>query len=266
MFKVIALYLTLPTLLFANNCDELYNSRGESLKVTQDAFNCLDILQEESKLFNSKRLNKMAHLKFFEATYFENDRLNSLVKSYSLAKKSINQYAVLFNSTELKKLPSDEIDEVALSYYFYGTSVSKYVDLKGKWEAIKRMSEIKNSMNMILRLKRSSTYHYGAYRNLAIFNLKVPKIAGGKITRSKLFFEKLIKESSSEIGVSTYPVGHIYYAEYLKRVGKKAEACKQLTLVKDLTDAQINSTFLDLIYETKKDRSDAEKVFEKYSC
>lgn len=266
MFKIIAVLVLTSSFVFANNCDALYDRRGESLDVTLSAYDCYEKINDTDKLKNSSNLNKMAYLKFFQAAFFEDNRLNSLVKSFSLAKDAIKVYGPLFNKNDVKDLPAEQLEQITLGYYLYGTSVSKYVDLKGKWEAIKRMSEIKNTMKMILSLKKPETFHYGAYRTLAIFNLKVPKIAGGDIGRSRIFFEKLMKESKTDINVSSYPVSHIYYAEYLRIVGKGQEACAELNLVKSLTDQEIETYFKDLFYESIKDRALALETFEKYSC
>lgn len=268
MFKAVLFFIVSSTFATASDCTSLYNNRGLNLDTTIEAYECLDNLNADdlSKLDKSINLNKMAYLKFFEASYYNNNSISSLVSSFNLAKDSIKLYAPLFNKEDVVKLPTEQVEQVALSYYLYGTSVSKYVDLRGKWEAIKRMSEIKNTMRMILSLKKPNTFHYGAYRTLAIFNLKVPKIAGGDIKRSGMFFKKLMQESKTSMGISSYPVGHIYYAEYLKRIGKKKEACDELELIKSLSDSEIESNFRDLIYETKSDRAIAESRSEQYSC
>lgn len=266
MFKLIVFTSVLSAALFANDCTYLYGKRGDSLDSANKAIACYEAMTTDSKLLESKKLNQISYLKFFVATYFEDDSLQNLRDAYNTAKDSIEQYSRIFDSTAARNLEVIEKQEVALSYYLYGTAVSKYVDLKGKWEAIKRMSEIKNSMTTILKMKEAQTFHFGAYRTLAIFNLKVPSIAGGDLNKSKLFFERLMKESKNELGISSYPVGHYYYAEYLYRVSKKDEACSELFLLKNLSDKDIENFFPTLIFETKKDRADAAKKIEKYNC
>ncbi len=268
MIKLFMILIVSSTIASASECENLYEQRGESLQTTLEAFECFEKANEgvSDQFEKSKNLNKMAYLKFFQGSFYENDSLNVLYKSFSLVQDSIKLFGPLFNRDAIEVLTQDQIEEVALSYYLYGTSVSKYVDLKGKWEAIKRMSEIKNTMKMILSLKQPSTFHFGAYRTLAIFNLKVPKIAGGSLARSKMFFEKLMEESKTSLGVISYPVGHIFYAEYLIKTGNKQSACAELNLVKSLTDEQIEANFKDLVYETKKDREVAKETFENYSC
>jgi len=268
MYKLIMVMITISSIASATECNDLYSSRGQNLQTTIDAYNCFDN-NNEGNISNHEKsvnLNKMAYLKFFEGSFYENDALNSLYKSFSLAQDAIKLYGPLFNKEAVIDLPTVQVEEVALSYYLYGTSLSKYVDLKGKWEAIKRMSEIKNTMKMILSLKKPSTFHFGAYRTLAIFNLKVPKIAGGSLSRSGMFFEKLMKESKTQINVISYPVGHIFYAEYLRRIGKNQESCQQLDLIKSLTNDEIETYFQDLKFETIKDRNVAEETFKQYSC
>ena len=266
MFKFIVLATAMCTTLLASECESYYKKRGESLSTTNKAITCYESLTADSKLVKSEKLNKISYLKFFKATYFEDNSLENLKDAYNTAKDSIEQYSSMFDSTAARSLEEDQKEEVALSYYLYGTAVSKYVDLKGKWEAIKRMSEIKNSMTIILKMREAQTFHFGAYRTLAIFNLKVPSIAGGDLNKSKLFFERMMEESKNELGLSSYPVGHFYYAEYLFRVSKKAEACSELFLLKNLSDKDIENFFPTLIYETKKDRADAAKRIESSNC
>lgn len=268
MMRMLIVFSMLTTAAFASDCNDLYKNRGLDLQTTQDAFSCLKNTNQTQTDKYQKAIifNKMAYLKFFEASFYENDSVKALYDSFTHAKDAIEQYGPVFNRDAVKDLPNKQIEEIALSYYIYGTSVSKYVELMGKWEAVKRMSEIKNTMKMILSLKKPETFHYGAYRTLAIFNLKVPKIAGGNIQRAKMFFEKLMKESMTSLNVASYPVGHIYYAEYFWKTGQNEKACKELDLVRNLTDEQIETYFRDIIHETKKDREVAQEIFEIYSC
>jgi hypothetical protein len=266
MFKLIFIVILSSAFSFADECVELFDKRGEDLNTTLAAYDCFDQQNPENKLDKAKKLNQMAYLKFFEATYFKNNRLNTFVKSYSLAEKAAELYGILFEHKQLRDLPSEQVDQIALAYYLYGTSLSNYVDIKGKVAAILNMSKIKKASRTILALKKPGTFHYGAYRNTAMFYYKVPMLAGGSMKKAKVFFEKLIKVSKNSINVSSYPVNHILYAEYLKEVKQKTKACAQLTLVIKLTDDEIEAYFKDLSYETKKDRIEAQKAFERYSC
>jgi hypothetical protein len=256
------------TKAYANDCNYLFSQRGISLEKTSAGYSCFDKLNQSTTTTFDKtyNLNKMSYLKFLEATMFNNDKVEALKKSYELAQDAIKQYGNLFSRESIQNLPENELKLVAESYYLYGTAVSSYIEIMGRWEAVKRMSEIKNTMTMILSLKLPETFYYGAYRTLAIFNLRVPKIAGGNINRSRAFFQRLEKESTNEINVMSYPVGHIFYAEYFRKTGKNEEACRQLEKVKDLTDIEIKTYFNDLYYETLVDRDLAKEQFEKYSC
>ncbi|MCT4641834.1 MAG: TRAP transporter TatT component family protein [Bacteriovoracaceae bacterium] len=244
--------------LFAiTNCDALYEKRGQSLEITEQAIECFSY---------ASNLNKVSYLLFFKATYFEADVLRSLIDSYGFAKKQILKYGNMFDFSSYDNLSVEEKRELALAYYQYGTSVSKYVEYKGKFEAVKRMKEIKSSMKMILRLKEPQTFFYGAYRTLAILNYKVPKIAGGDLRLAKKYFEKLMNLTSID-GLSDYPVNHIFYAQFLyTKNANKQKACSELKKVMGITDREIESRFESIRYETLKDRKDAALKYKKYSC
>lgn len=266
MYKLSVLVFILVFNALANNCERLYFDRGEGIDKLEEAIECYKSTKEKNQLLELKRLNSLSYLYFFKSMFYGKNKESSLIKSYNFAKDSINKYGTMFNTAPIRNLPKEEKSQVARAYYLYGTAVSQYIELKGKWVAIKRMSEITKSMTSVLRLRLPETFYYGAYRTLAIFNLKVPKVAGGSLAKSKSFFEKLMKESLNGLGVSSYPVGHYFYAEYLYRVSRKNDACSELQKVIDIKDKEIYEFFPDLIPETFKDRENAIKKFEEYNC
>jgi len=269
MLKLVLITIGLILQVSAEDCETFYENRGSSITTLEEAYNCFQTkVQSPSATKDSKAygLNKMSYLKFFEGIYYGNSPEKKLIKSFELAKEAILLYGEMNDRSILNTLKKSQIQEVALSYYLFGTSVSKYVDLKGKWEAIKRMSEIKNSMKMILSLREPSTYHYGAFRTLGIFNMRVPSIAGGSLPRSKMFFERLINASTNNNGVMTYPVGHLYYAEYFWITDQKESACLQLEKLLNLDEEEIKVNHFDLYYETLNDKVLAQRLYDKYRC
>lgn len=264
----ILITLVMANFSYADSCKESYRNRGISLQKTDEALNCYqeDLKSLTNILDRANAYANLSYLEFFKAEMFLTEKLSALESSINYAQKGAELFGELFDVVSYRKL--DDVSKIVLAknLYNYGTSVARYVDIKGKWEAIKRMGDIKNSMNSILRIGQADIAYHGAHRTLAIFHMKVPAIAGGKKELSKKYFLIVMDKTSYRGDLSRYPVNNLMFAEYYYSEKMLPAACRQLALIKDLDESEVKQMANGLYYETLKDVEKAKKVFKDYQC
>ena len=243
-------------------CDDLYEVRHKDQASAEAAFECYKSESEGSdRAIAAHALSRMGYLKFTIAEFFLDYKLDALQEAFTLSEKALFLYGAKYDSDLYATLPKSEQDIVGFTYYAYGLSLSRYVDLKGKLEAIRRMEDIKKSMNTIMRMNQNSVAFGGALRTLAIFNMKVPSIAGGQIKLSLPYIEKAISTSLFRGSLSRYPGNNLARAEITFKVGKAEDACGELAALNALSAADIESMANGYVLETQSDLSKARDLF-----
>lgn len=267
-FLILFLYFTLNQVYAEDTCKSLFVNRGENKEQVTKALNCYQtsLAAADSEVVQAQILSQISYLHFFNAEVFLNEKLPALEESMNAAEKGAKLFGELYDIKAYRELGDAEKIVLAKNLYNYGTAVARYVDIKGKWEAIKRMGDIKNSMSSIIRIGQSDVAFYGAHRTLAIFHMKVPAIAGGDKEISKKYFKLLIEKTSFKEDLSRYPVNNLMYADYYFSEKMIPAGCRQLSLMKDLTDDEIKSMSNGLYFETVADVKKAKVEFEKFKC
>jgi hypothetical protein len=268
MLKIIFL-IAFPILTLANdNCAELFRAREEGLAAAKNAYLCYkeNLPNETAKENIAHHLNQMSYLKFFMAEYFMEEKTDFLLDAIDLSEKALLLFGQKYSIPAYEKLMASEKKVLAVSLYNYGLTTSRYVDIKGQWEAIKRMGDIKRSMDSILRIKEDSTAVYGAHRTLGIFHMKVPAIAGGKIELSKQYLTLAIENSRDNGDISLYPANNIAYSDLMLKLGNNEESCRQLQMVAVLTESDIRSMKNDLFYESMEKVKEAKSLLNSRKC
>lgn len=272
MLKILGLivFSILSTTTYAN-CLDLYTERAESLAKTNDAIECFKQLETTASgnIAKSEALIKITYLHMFKSEFYTEDSGQKMLELKSAMIKSEAAallFGRLFDIRGYETLGETEKDQVAKALYFYGTAMSRYVEIKGKIEAIKRLSRIKRTMNSVLRIGRDSLEHYGAHRTLAILNAKVPVIAGGDKELARKYFEIVIKNTQTILGASSYPLNNLMFAEFLFENATKAEACAQLEKIAALTTEEVESLNNGYTAETLSDVRKANEKLKSFSC
>lgn len=266
MLKFVLLF-ALPLFSYAQtNCDDLYLAREQGLESARKAFTCYESQNPSQRLEKAHAYNRMSYLKFFMAEYFLDQKLDALSEAMTLGEKSILLFGDKYALDQYAKLSEAELDVLAEGLYNYGLSVARYVDLKGKLEAIKRMEDIKKSMNSIIRIKREEIAFYGAHRTLGIFHTKVPGIAGGQIQLAGPYLQKAIQGSLYKGSLSLFPSNNVSYGDYLFKQGKNSEACAELKAVANLTASDVRSMDNKFFVESMDDVRKAKELFAEKRC
>ena len=268
MLKIIFL-MTFSMLANANDiCDDLYKKREEGLIASELAFNCYrgNLSNQIEKISISHHLNRMSYLKFFMAEFFMEDKIDFLLEALDLSEKSLLLFGPKYSIPTYEQLSPEEKKPLAESLYYYGLVTSRYIDIKGQWEAIKRMGDIKRSMDSLIRIKEESTAYYGAHRTLGIFHMKVPAIAGGKIELSKQYLLYAIENTKFNGDLSLFPANNIAYSELLMKLGDKEESCHQLKIVANLSEQEVRSMDNNLFYETMEKVREAKELIQSRQC
>lgn len=253
------------------NCTDLFIKRSESRSATDKAIDCFSKLtnSNQSEDLKSDTLIKLSYLSMFKSEFYlksDSEKILELEKAMAFAENGALVFGRLFDLSSYEKLSEIEKDSVARALYFYGTATARYVEYKGKLEAIRRLSLIKRTMNTVIRLGREKLEHYGAHRTLAILNAKVPVIAGGDKALARKYFEIAITKSQTGLGVSSYPLNNLMFAEFLFESSDKNMACTQLKKVTKLSITQIESLDNDYTFESINDLAKAKKRFSEYGC
>jgi tetratricopeptide (TPR) repeat protein len=263
------LFLTLPYLAFGSqSCDELFMAREKGLEQSQSAFTCYqqNIKTQSQKQDIAHHLNRMSYLKFFIAEYLVQEKEELLLEAIEFSEKSLLLFGPKYSVPTYMKLEPIEKQLVASALYNYGLSTARYVDIKGKWEAIKRMEDIKRSMDSIIRIKEETTAFYGAHRTLGIFHMKVPFIAGGRIELSKKYFAEALENTRFSGEISLYPANNLVFSDLMYKLGQNDESCRHLILIAKLTENDVRAMENDLFLETMEVIKEAKELLVSRKC
>lgn len=248
--------------VFASNCDDLFNVRHESSQRATEALNCFAKTPGTTRLEKAHALSRMSYLKFYINEYYTESQREPLLDAITNAEDGILLFGTKYDVAAYSALPAPEKEELGWLLYNYGLTLSRYVDLSGPLEAIRRMEDIKKSMNTIIRMKEESVSFYGAHRTLGIFHFKVPAIAGGDIKLSEPYILKAINSTLAGT-VSAFPGNNVALGELYVKLNQDAKACAQFALVANLSENDIARLSNGHILETRQSIKKARDLGQK---
>lgn len=263
------IFLVIASLSFAQtDCESLNDARETGLVKAREALSCYEISLSSATTRETKAhtLNQISYLKFFIAEYFLETKTPTLFEGMALAEESVLLFGPKYSLNDYRLLAPSELKLLAVALYNYGLLTSRYVDLMGTVEALKRMGDIKKSMSSILRIKEDGVAHYGAHRTMGIFHTKVPAIAGGDMNIAKDFLVKAIDMTQYKPGISTYPANNIAYSDWLYKRGLTNESCAQLKLILSLNEEDIRAMNNDLVFESMVDLKKGNELYKSRQC
>jgi actin-related protein len=251
-----------------DNCIDQFNNRSLGLSHAQEAYACYQNESESETVreLKARNLSQMSYLKFFMAEYHLENKEAPLYEGIELAEKAILLFGPKYSLQTYEKLSSSEKKVLAEALYHYGLTTARYIDIKGQWEAIKRMEDIKKSMNTIIRMKEETTAFYGAHRTLGIFHIKVPYIAGGRIELARNFLTTALSETSFNKDLSIYPANNVAYADLMFKESNIKDGCYHANLVAGLTIEEVRSMNNGLFTETLQSIKDAKNLLQTKKC
>ena len=255
--------LLFPVFAFASNCDSLFDERHDGRDKSVEALSCYEANQGAARKDKAHALSRISYLKFYIAEFFTEKKSNLLLEAISHAEKGMLLFGTKYDVAAYSKLPADEKSVVAELLYNYGLTTSRYIDLAGPLEAIRRMEDIKKSMNSIIRMKEESVSFFGAHRTLGIFHMKVPAIAGGDIKLSEQYLVKAVNSTIAYGSMSAYPSNNLYLAELYLKLNQDQKACGMLSQISALTDNDIVKLANGHILESRQSVKKAAELMEK---
>jgi hypothetical protein len=267
MHSLVLMLILTTTAAFAD-CDSLFAQRGEGLDNTRAAFDCYKANENTTGTLveRARRLNRMAYLKFFSAEYFLSNKAPVIEDAMELADEAVKVFGKKYDLVAYRALLEEEKTELAWALYHYGLFVARYVDIRGIAEALRRMDDIKRSMNTILRIQQQAVAFHGAHRTLGILHTKVPGIAGGDIDLAKRYLPLAVSETIHGGGLSAYPLNNLMYADLLIKLGQDRKACEQLGLVAALSDEDVAALANGFEFETRGHVRDARATLRERRC
>lgn len=262
MFQVVFLVFTALT-AFASDCDSLYDLRHESSQRATEALSCYSKISSSSRLEKAHALSRMSYLKFYINEYFSEAQKEPLLEGIRFAETGLLLFGTKYDVAAYTNLPADEKEVVGWLLYNYGLTTSRFVDIAGPLEAIRRKEDIQKSMTTIIRMKEESVSFYGAHRTLGIFHMKVPAIAGGNIKLSEPYFTKAIQSTIAMGTLSAFPSNNLSLGELYLKLNQDAKGCAEIKMVASLTDNDIVALSNGHILETKQTVAKARDLLEK---
>lgn len=264
MSRLMAIFAVLfPVISFAQNCDDLFEERHLGATKAREAFSCYEKSVTASRLDKGHALSRMSYLKFYISEYFPADKSNALLEGIALAEKGVLLYGPKYDVTAYLKLSPEEKHSLGWLLYNYGLTTSRYVEIAGPLEAIRRKEDIQKSMTTIIRMKEEPVSFYGAHRTLGIFHMKVPAIAGGNIKLSEPYFTKAIQSTIAFGTISAFPSNNLALAELYLKLNQDAKACAEIKSVAALSENDIVALANGHILETRQTVAKARDLMEK---
>lgn len=260
-FFALLLFLASTSAPGAGDCDGLFALRDHGKEAAETALRCYEEAPE-----TAKSLTQRAYLEFFIAEYFTDEKNPLLLEAIAHAEEAVLLFGPKYGIPEYEKLAPTERKALAAALYTYGLATSRYIDLAGKWEAIKRMNDIRRSMDSILRIGEEATAFFGADRTLGIFHTKVPEIAGGKIELAERYLTSALESTRVSDDLSRYPANNIAYADLMHKIGKDAEGCRHLGIVAALTENDVRRLENEMYYESMIKVTEAKTLFAERKC
>lgn len=159
----------------------------------------------------------------------------------------------------IKNLPEDEKDILVQAVYAKGINLAGEALATGKTSFLPQWGNLRNSMFLIIGLKRGHYSSYGPLRVLGRGFHKVPGIFGG----SKELAEQYLREAFTKSivpGTETSASGvvSLYLAEFLNENSKEEEA---YNIAEKLVNADASKLDATLVPENKRAQQDAKFIF-----
>lgn len=262
MLRALFVFL-FPVIAFASNCDVLFDERHEGLQKSREALGCYESNQGATRPLKAHALSRMSYLKFYIAEYFMEKKSTLLLEAIAHAEQGILLFGTKYDLATYLKLPAEEKETLGWLLYNYGLTTSRYVELSGPLEAIRRMEDIKKSMNTIIRMREEAVSFYGAHRTLGIFHMKVPGIAGGDIKLSEPYLTKAVNSSLAFGAMSAFPSNNLALAELYLKLNQDQKACDLISSVAKLSENDIQKLMNGHILETRQTVKKASELLEK---
>lgn len=265
MFRIVFL-LVLPLYAHAS-CENFFNNRHQELAQTDLAIECYEKeVTSTDHATKAKAMSQLSYLHFFKAQFYLENKMPTLLQGVALAEKGLLLFGKKYDVNAYNSLPATEKKIVGELLYNYGLCTSRYIDLAGKFEAIRRMDDIKKSMNTIMRIGEESVAHYGAHRTLGIFHMKVPAIAGGRIELSKNYLEKAVVETRVNGGVSSYPSNNVALSDLYYKLKLNEASCDHLKIVASLSKEDVKALNNGYYFESLEAVKDAGLKMTERGC
>lgn len=176
-------------------------------------------------------------IEFYQTAYDSNPNVEAL---YKLAKATTELAGTLDDPKEAEVLYKQAVEfakeaivldpNEAEAHFELGRAVGRLAQFKGVLESLNLSSDIKNSFEKTLELNPN---HAGALHGLAMWNLEVPWIAGGRSSDMKTFFERAIAVEPD------IPTHYVEYAAALIRLNEPEAAIALLEQVLSFTPENI---------------------------
>ncbi len=186
-----------------------------------------------------------------------NVRITQFWNGYQLADLAIKHFGIndvsnvsAADLANLMKLPKEQITRIGEALYVRGINLGQWGEAKGVVSSLDRWPELRNSMELMVKIGAKELHEYGAYRTLGRGLFLIPGLLGGDTAKADKYLAATVKGSlapGQSYSVNGY--NNLFYADSLKYSGKDAEAKK---LLQDYLKADPNTILPGYAPESKK--------------
>ena len=265
LFATIGAHATTPAELEAQ-AQKAYDERDftqAGVQRAQDASNLFGQLAGELQKAGDKAKYAEIRVRQAAACFFMGDASkDSEVKKtqfwngYSLAKEGVTYYQVKDVSTvsdadlqRLLKLSADDRTKLAEALYVSGINLGQWGEASGVMQSLNKWPELRDSMELMVKIGMKELHEYGAYRTLGIAYFRIPALLGGSVPKATQYLTKAVTSTLATGQVySVNGFNNLFYAELLKDAGKDAEAKK---ILQDFLKADSSNLLPGYSAETK---------------
>jgi hypothetical protein len=164
---------------------------------------------------------------------------------------------------ELKKsLTAEELNLLGELLYQRGANLGQWGAANGVTASLGRWSELRETMNLIIKLGVQTTREYGALRTLGRGYHQIPGLLGGDNGKAEKYLQTAVEKTKAPGAIySTNGYNNVYYAEVLRDTDKEQQGRE---LLEAFLKADPNTLNKDAVPETKKAQSEAAELLKDW--
>lgn len=222
--------------------EKLYAARSYDAAGAANAQQAADLYQELSKTAPAKGQAALFAAKRAEALNFvgtaltvKEDKIRLHQSGIDAADEGIKLFSIdpanLDDAKieELKKLPADDLNALALAIYFKAANLGQWGQANGVTSSLGKWPEMRTLLENVTKLGKKEVVECGPFRALGRAYFKIPGLFGGDNRKSEKYLSQAagLTPVAGKI-ISRNGFTNLYWAEVLAALGQKDKARKVL--------------------------------------
>lgn len=162
----------------------------------------------------------------------------------------------------LKKLPANELALLGEALFHRGANLGQWGSANGVAQSLGKWPELRDNMDLIVKLGLKDLREYGAYRTLGRGYFKIPALLGGSVAKAEKYLATAVQGSLAAGQIySVNGFNNLFYAEILKDQGQDQKA---KDLLQAFLKADPNTLHSKLVPENKLAQREAATLLKSW--